>query len=122
MMPCVVNLRKAERVEQRAVSSFRGDVGRPGVGERVGPQACQRRDRRGADEAVDQHRDVPPPCRQRRAEDGGELAAAERRRDLQGIAEQRPVSGERGIDRRPLAREALVVDAGAAAGPALAAA
>ena len=58
----------------------------------------------------------------RRAENGGELAAAERRRDPERIVEHGGVTGERAVDDRALAREAFVVDAGAAAGPARAAA
>ena len=72
--------------------------------------------------AVEQHRDALPPRRQRRAEDGGKLAAAERRGDRQRIVEHGGMAGERAVDDRALAREAFIIDAGAAAGPARAAA
>ena len=56
------------------------------------------------------------------AEDRGELAAAERGGERERIVAQRRVAGERRIDDGALAREPGVVDAGAAAGPARAAA
>ena len=59
---------------------------------------------------------------ERRAEDGGKLAAAERRRHAQRVAEDRIVPGERLVDRLALAREARIVEAGAVTGEARAAA
>ena len=53
------------------------------------------------------------PRRQNRAGDGGEFASAHRRRDAKRIAEHRAVKVERRPDRRPLAREPGIVDAGA---------
>ncbi len=76
------------------------------------------RDRRDADEAVQQHGHAQMPGGQRRAEQGRRFAAAERHRDAQRIAAMRRVPGERRIDRCALASKPLVVEAGAAAGPA----
>ena len=59
---------------------------------------------------------------ERRPQDGGELAAAQRRRDHQRVVEQRSMAVERGIDDGLLADETRMIDAGAAAGPAGAAA
>ena len=59
---------------------------------------------------------------ERRAQNGGELAAAEGRGDAQRIVEDAGMAGERAVDHVALPREAPIVDAGAAAGPALAAA
>ena len=58
----------------------------------------------------------------RGAEDGGELAAAERGGDAERIVEEAGVTVERAVDDVALARKPVVVDAGAAAGPARAAA
>ena len=55
------------------------------MGERVGAQLVQRRHSGGADEAVEQHRHALAPRRQRGAENGGKLAAAERRGDRERI-------------------------------------
>lgn len=57
-----------------------------------------------------------------RAENGGEFASAERRRQPARIAVRARMSRKRAIDHRPLAREALLVEAGPAAGKALGAA
>ena len=62
------------------------------------------------------------PRRQRGAEDGGKLAAAQRGGDTQRIVENCLVPGEGGVDHRALALEAAFVDAGAVAGKACAAA
>src|SRR6185503_11169785 len=66
-----------------------------------------------ADEAVEQRRDAPMPRGERSAEDGGKLASAERCGDAQRIAEDGAVSCEARVDRRALAGEAALVDAGA---------
>ena len=63
--------------------------------QRVGAQLCERRDRRGADEAVEQDRNALPPRRQRRAENGGKLAAAERRGDRERIVQRGDMARER---------------------------
>ena len=113
---------EAKLVEQHAVAGFGRDVAGNGMRERVGAQLGERRDRRGADEAVEQHRNALPPRRERRAENGGKFAAAERRSDRERIVQQPGMTRERRIDDGALARQAVLVDAGAAAGPARAAA
>ena len=72
------------------------------VGERIGPKLCQRRDRRGADKAVEQNRDALSPRRQSRAEDRGELAAAEAPQRLRAgrRAPQRDAPAPRSITSR----------------------
>src|SRR3954462_6584110 len=75
-----------------------------------------------ADEAVEQRRDAPMPRGERGAEDGGKLASTERCGDAQRIAENAAVSCEARVDRRALALEAALVDAGALPGIACAAA
>src|SRR5690349_16482946 len=110
--------REPERFEQQAVAGLGGDVAGERVRERVGAQLVERRDRGGADEAIEQNGNVVSSRRQRRAENGGKLAAAERRRDLERVVEQGGVMRQRTVDGRALAREAFVIDTSAAAGPA----
>ena len=59
-----------------------------------------------------------PPRGEHGACDRRELAAAKRCRHRQRIAENVAMEIQRGLDRRALARQPVVVDAGAAAGPA----
>ena len=110
--------REAELVEQRPVRGFGRDMGRHRMGQRVAAQPGERRQSRGADEAVDDDRNALPPRRQRRAQDGGELTAAHCGGDLQRIAEDRAMTRQSSINRGALAGESLIVDAGAAARPA----
>ncbi len=107
-----------ELFQQHAVTGFGGDMRGLRMRQRVGAQFRQRRHRRGADKAVEQHRNALPPRRERRAENGGKLAAAERRGNGQRIVERRDMARQRGIDHGALARQAVFIDAGAAAGPA----
>jgi hypothetical protein len=65
---------------------FGRHMGRLGVIERAGMELRQRRHCGGADEPVQQHRNFAMPRGERRAEDGGELATAERGCDQQRIA------------------------------------
>src|SRR6516165_9240678 len=88
----------------------------------VGAEPVERRHRSGADKAVEEERDAVAARGQRGAHDGGELAAAEGGGDAQRIVEDEAVAGERGVDDFALSFQAEIVDAGAAAGPALAAA
>src|SRR5258708_35876355 len=75
-------------------------------------------DGRGRDKTVEQHRKSIPARRQGRARDGGELAPAERCRYGKRIAQDGAMKAERRLDRGALARQSLIVYAGAAAGPA----
>ena len=61
------------------------------------------------------------PRGERSAENGGKLAAAERGGDVQRIGKHGGVARERAVDGDAFARHAVIVDAGAAAGPARAA-
>jgi hypothetical protein len=113
---------EAKLIEQRAVAGFGRNMARHGMRERVGAQPGQGRERGGRDEPVDQHRNARPPRGERRAEERGEFPPAQGGRDPQRIVEQAAVTVECRVDRGTLAREAPIVDAGAAAGPADAAA
>ena len=84
--------------------------------ERIGAKFRQRCRRRGADKAIEQHRNAAMPCGERGAEYGGKLAAAERGRDQQRIVRRAGMPCNRLVDRGRL-RASLVVDAGAASGP-----
>ncbi len=76
---------KPKLIEQHAVPGLGGDVRGERMRQRVGAQLMKRRHRGGADEAVEQDRNVLPPRRQGGAEYGGELAAAERRGNAQWV-------------------------------------
>ena len=92
------------------------------VVERVRAEPRQRSNGGGADEAVEQHRNAPVSRRQRRTEQGGEFAPAQRSSDPQGIIQNADMACERRVDRGAFPGEALIVDPGAAACPAGAAA
>src|SRR3990170_1968399 len=113
--------RKAERFEQKAVARFGRSMARQSMVERTGAKLVQGRHGGGAHEAVEQHGNAPMPRRERGTENGGKLAPAQRGSDAQRIAEDRPMTGERRIDRLLLALEALIVEAGAVTGKARAA-
>src|ERR1700741_4907516 len=85
--------------------------------ERIGPQLCERRDCRSADEAVEQDWNALPPRRQCRAEDRRKLAAAESRSDRERIVELCGVTVEGTIDDGALALKSPIVDASAATRP-----
>ena len=104
-----------ELVEQHSVRGLGRHMRGLRMIERVGAELRQRRGRGGADEAVEQHRNAAVARGERGAEDGGKLAAAERRCDQERIAQNAGMPGERLVDCGPLARKTLVVDAGAAA-------
>ena len=97
-------------------------MGNLGMVERALAQHRERRRRRGGGETVEQRGDCVAPRCQRGAEDGGELAAAKRHRRVQRVGDMLPMTLKPCIDRVALAGEAMIVDAGAAPGPALAAA
>ena len=84
-----------EFTQQHPVRRLGRDMRCQGMIERIAAQLRQRRDRRGADEAVEQHRDPALARRQRRAQDGGKFAPAERRRARQRVGEACSVSGKR---------------------------
>ena len=91
---------------------------RQGMVEAVGSHPGQYGDRRGRDEAIEHHRDAAPARRQRGAQNGGEFAPAQRSRAAQGIAEQRAVAREPGVDGGALACQPVIVHPGAAPCPA----
>ncbi len=90
--------------------------------ERVGAQRLQRRDRRRRHHAVDEHGDTLVARGKTGAEDGGELAAAECRRNTERIVEHIGMARERRLYSRALPGKPIIVDAGAEAGKAGAAA
>ena len=77
---------------------------------------------RGGDEAVEQHGDAVTARGERGAEDGGKLAAAENHARGERVGVMGPMTLEASVDRLALAGEPRIVKAGAAPGPALAAA
>ncbi len=111
-----------EFLEQQRVSRFRRHVAGQCMVERVAAKLGQRRHRGGTHEAIEQGRNAQMPRGQRRAQDGGKLAAAQRRRHTQRIVQNRSVPGQRPVDHLALALEAGIVDAGAIAGETRAAA
>ena len=104
------------------MAGFGGDMAGERMSQSVGAKLVERRHSGGRDKAVEQDRNVLPPRRKRRAENGGKLAAAKRCGDAQRIVQDRGVTGERAIDHGALSLQAIMVNAGAAAGPARAAA
>ena len=108
----------AKLLEQQPMPGLGRHMAGQGVIERIGAELRQRRHGGGADEAVEQDRNAQMPRGERRAEDGGKLASAQRGGDAQRIAEDRAVPRERRIDRRALALRSPIVDAGAVTGEA----
>ncbi len=113
---------QAHFLKQHAVAGFGGDVAGLRMRQRVGAQLGQRRHRGGANKTIEQNRNAPAPRRQCGAENGGKLAAAECRGYGQRVVQRCDMSRDRPVDRAALARQAVFVDAGAAAGPTRAAA
>ena len=104
--------------QQIAVAGFGRDVPGAAMIERAGIEARERQHRRCRDETVEQHGNVMPPRGEYSAGDRREFAAAKRCRHRERIAENGAMEIQRGLDRRAFARQPVVVDAGAAAGPA----
>jgi hypothetical protein len=67
--------RELELAQQHPMRRLGRDMRRQGMIERIAAQLRQRRDRRSADEAIEQHRDPALARRQRRAHDGGQFAS-----------------------------------------------
>ena len=109
-------------IEQHAMARFGRDMRGLRMRKRISAQLDERRHSRRADEAVEQHRNILPPCRKRRPENGGKLAAAEARQRRERIVERATCrASARSITVR-LRASPSVIDAGAATGPALTAA
>ena len=89
---------QAELLKQPAMGRLGRHMSGEGMIERVGAELDERRDRGGADEAVEQDRDAAVTRRESRAENRRKLAASECRRDAEWIAEQSGVPCQTCVD------------------------
>jgi len=108
---------KPKLPEQPAMTGFGRQMARAAMIRDADVKTCKRNDGRGRDESVEQNRNLVVPRCEDRACDRGQFAPAERCRHGKRIAEDCTVPIQRRLDRRTLAREPRVIDAGAATCP-----